>query len=68
LVRTELPQPEAQQITDQINAWRKSTIFRLESPVAGEKLLFETWLCRWNNRVCSAKYVPITKELTFGQR
>lgn len=56
LVRIELPGQQAQRVADDINAWRKGTVFRLNQQRVGKKVLFDHWLCRWNNRVSSAKY------------
>ena len=56
LARIELLQPQAQRVADEIIAWRKSTIFQLDQQRTGRKILFDRWLCRWNNRVCSARY------------
>jgi len=56
LIRTELPKSKVQRVIDEIVTWRKSTVFRLDQHRRGEKLLFGRWICRWNNRVSSAKY------------
>lgn len=56
LVRLELPEEQARRIADEIVAWRKSTIFQLDQQRTGKKVLFDRWLCRWTNRICSAKY------------
>jgi arylsulfatase A-like enzyme len=56
LVRIELAEQEAQVIADDIIAWRKNSIFRLNQQRTGRKVLFDYWHCRWNNRVTSAKY------------
>jgi phosphoglycerol transferase MdoB-like AlkP superfamily enzyme len=56
LARLELPERKAQQIAHKIQAWRKGTVFRIDQQRTGKKTLFEYWLCRWNNRVSSAKY------------
>jgi len=58
LVRMEPPEQQVQKIVDEIVAWRKSTIFQLDQQRSGKKVLFDRWLCRWTNRVCSAKYQP----------
>jgi len=55
-VRIELPQHQAKKIADEIIAWRKNTIFRINQQRTGKKILFDSWLCRWTERVCSAKY------------
>ncbi len=54
----ELPDQQEREITDDILAWREGTIFLLDHQQVGKKTLFDTWLCRWNNRVASAKYRP----------
>jgi arylsulfatase A-like enzyme len=54
----ELPQQHAQAVADEIIAWRRNTIFRLQQKQAGEMALFDSWLCRWNNRIASVKYQP----------
>jgi hypothetical protein len=56
LVRMEVAEQQAQEIADDIIAWRKNSIFRLDQKRAGKKILYESWLCRWTNRVSSAKY------------
>ncbi len=56
LVRLELPEEQAQRIADEIVAWRKSTIFQLDQQRTGKEVLFGRWLCRWTNRICSAKH------------
>ena len=61
LSRTELPEQQATQIADEIIAWRKNSVFRLDQQRTGKKTLFDSWLCRWNNRVSSAKYRPQAK-------
>jgi len=58
LIRTELPEQQATQIADEIIAWRKNSIFQLDQQRTGKKTLFDSWLCRWTNRVSSAKYRP----------
>ncbi len=56
VVRIEMDGQEAQEIADDIIAWRKNSIFRLSQPRTGKKVLFNYWLCRWNDRITSAKY------------
>jgi len=58
LVRIELAEQQGCKIRDEIVAWRKNSIFRLDQQQTGKKVLFGNWRCRWNNRVCSAKYCP----------
>lgn len=59
--RMELSEQQAQKIADEIVSWRKSSIFRIDQQRAGEKMLFDRWLCRWKNRVSSAQFRPETK-------
>ena len=56
LDRVELPEQQARKVADEIIMWRKDNIFRLDQQRTGKKILFDRWLCRWNNRVSSAKY------------
>jgi arylsulfatase A-like enzyme len=56
LVRIELQERQSEQIADEIIAWRQSTIFHIDQQRTGKKMLFDHWLCRWTNRVCTAKY------------
>jgi len=53
--RIELPEQRAQKVADSIISWRKNSIFRIHQQRTGRMTLFEHWLCRWTNRVCSAK-------------
>ena len=56
LARIELTERQMQKVADEINIWRKETVFRPNQVKTGKKLLFDRWLCRWTNRVSSAKY------------
>jgi len=56
LARLELPEEQARRIADEIVEWRKGTTFQLDQQRTGKKVLFDHWLCRWTNRICSAKY------------
>ena len=56
LNRIELSEQQLQKIADDVIMWRKSTIFLIKQKRTGKKLLFDRWLCRWTNRVSSAKY------------
>lgn len=56
LAAMEPPAEQTHRIIEQIASWRKNSIFRLQQLPTGEMALFENWLCRWNNRVSSAKY------------
>jgi phosphoglycerol transferase MdoB-like AlkP superfamily enzyme len=59
---TELPDQQGREIANGLAAWREGTIFLLDHQQAGKKTLFDTWLCRWNNRIASAKYRPNLKK------
>jgi len=56
--RGELSEQQAQRIASEIIAWRKNSIFQLNQQRTGKKKLFDSWLCRWTNRVCTTKYYP----------
>ena len=59
LNRTELQQQQGQEIAEEIFAWRKNSIFRLDRPYVERKILFDSYLCyRRANRVWRAKYQP----------
>jgi hypothetical protein len=69
LVRIELPQQQVREIGNEVIAWRRSTIFRLDQQRTGKKTLFDSWLCRWSNRVCSSKYLDKEhKSITAAER
>ncbi|MHC4206064.1 MAG: sulfatase-like hydrolase/transferase, partial [Planctomycetota bacterium] len=53
--RIELPQQEAEKISEEIVNWRIGTIFRIDQQRTGKKMLFNHWTCRWTDRVSSTK-------------
>jgi len=55
LNRIELPQQKANKMAEEIVAWRKNTVFRIDQQRTGKKELFNYWLCRWTDRVSSTK-------------
>ena len=55
LNRIELPQQRANKMAEEIVAWRKSTVFRIDQQRTGKKELFDHWICRWTDRVSSTK-------------
>jgi len=55
-VRIEVPEQQAKKIADEIIAWRKNNIFRINQQRIGKKLLYDLWLCSWTRRVSSVKY------------
>ena len=66
LAGVELPEQQAGKIAEEIVTWRKNSIFRLNQQRAGKQALFNSWLCRWNNRVCSTRYHPKKKRLLMN--
>ncbi|MHC4432051.1 MAG: LTA synthase family protein [Planctomycetota bacterium] len=56
LARIELTGRRMQDVVEEISAWRRETVFRPSQMKTGTKLLFGRWVCRWTNRVSSAKY------------
>jgi phosphoglycerol transferase MdoB-like AlkP superfamily enzyme len=56
LHKIELPEQRAQAIVDEIIAWQKNSIFRINQHRTGTKTLFNLWLCSWTGRVSSVKY------------
>ncbi len=57
LAGVELPQAEAEKISDEIMAWRKGTIFRPEPGRSGNTELFGAWRWKDNGRVSRLKSV-----------
>ena len=55
---TEVDEQQSQKITDEISAWQRNSIFQVDQQNSGEKTVFDSWLCRWTNRISSAKYSP----------
>jgi len=45
------------QIARDIITWRKNTAFHPHPQSPTRKIIFENWLCQWNNRTPSAKYI-----------
>jgi len=61
LIKIELPGPQAQSIASEIITWRKNSIFQLNQDRAGRKIFFDSWQCRWINRLAWAKRYPEVK-------
>lgn len=59
LARIELSQQKSMIFADEINTWRKNTVFRINQARTGQKVLFDSWICRWTDRISSSK---ITRE------
>jgi glucan phosphoethanolaminetransferase (alkaline phosphatase superfamily) len=58
---TELTEQQGQEIAACLINWRQDSIFLLDQKRLGKKTLFDSWLCRWHNRVASVKYRPKPK-------
>jgi phosphoglycerol transferase MdoB-like AlkP superfamily enzyme len=56
LVRCELEDDEAVKVADEVSEWRKNSIFRINQKKSGKETVFDFWLCRWTDRVSSARY------------
>jgi len=56
LNKIDVSEENAKTIADDIITWRKNTIFQIDQTQSGRKKLFDKWLCRWTQRVSSAKY------------
>jgi phosphoglycerol transferase MdoB-like AlkP superfamily enzyme len=50
LVRIDLPQEQANIISENIINWRDNTIFRINQKQTGSLVLFDEWFCRWADR------------------
>jgi len=60
VVRLEIPEEQAEAIVEEITAWRKNSVFRLDRQCPGEEMLYGRWFCRWTNRVfLRAEYRPL---------
>lgn len=55
--RIELPQQQAEKISEEIVNWRMGTIIRIDQQRTGKKELFNHWICRWTDRVSSTKRI-----------
>jgi len=56
-----LSQTHADQLQLEMAAWKRQSLFKLESP-NGRTWLFQNWKCRWNGRISSAKFRPHTDD------
>lgn len=60
VVQLELPEEQAEAIAEEIAAWRKNSVFRLDRQQPGREMLYGRWFCRWTNRVfLRAEYRPL---------
>jgi phosphoglycerol transferase MdoB-like AlkP superfamily enzyme len=58
LVQIPLEEDHEKALEQQITNWRQQSIFKINQQHTGQKILFDRWLCRWTDRVSSAKYQP----------
>lgn len=56
-----LEENQEKDLEQQITQWRQQSIFKINQQHTGQKILFDRWLCRWTDRVSSAKYQPNQK-------
>jgi lipoteichoic acid synthase len=56
LLQMEPPDDDKAQIAQEIIEWRKNSLFWPPQERSGQKILFGSWLCRWNNRTGLSKY------------
>jgi len=54
----EISRQQAERIIGDITNWRRDSFFRIDQRKTGQKRLFDHWLCRWTDRISSAKYKP----------
>ncbi len=57
LNRIYLFEDRAQEVMEDVIAWRESTILKIDQNKTGRKLLFNKWQCRWTNRISSSRFV-----------
>jgi arylsulfatase A-like enzyme len=55
LERIELASEQAQEVARNVTSWRENSVFKIKQNKAGRKALYDNWICRWTNRVSSAK-------------
>jgi arylsulfatase A-like enzyme len=56
LIKKGLPEQEAGEISKEITKWRRGTILKIKQERTGRKVLFDNWICKWNDRDATAKY------------
>jgi len=50
------PEGQAERLSSEIVQWRRNTIFRLHQEDTGQKVLFGSWLSKWNGRISTVRY------------
>lgn len=58
----ELPAEQITKAAEEIEAWRKGTIMRINQEKTGQKMLYDRWLCDWTNRVSRSKYMKESRD------
>ena len=56
-----LDEQQALKIGEDITEWRNNSFFRINQQKTGQKTLFDNWLCRWNDRISTAKFQGTSK-------
>ncbi|MBN2316649.1 MAG: LTA synthase family protein [Sedimentisphaerales bacterium] len=56
-VGIELPTEQIMKAAEEIASWRKGTIIRINQERTGKKMLYDSWLCGWTNRISYSKYI-----------
>ena len=56
LKNIEISQEKSQNIRDEVLLCRKSTLLSFNKDERGQKVLFDRWICRYTEKLCSAKY------------
>lgn len=53
----DFPRERALELSEEIIAWRRGTIFRMDEDARGETILFDAWHSRWSGRTSKVKYI-----------
>ncbi|HUV41238.1 MAG TPA: LTA synthase family protein [Sedimentisphaerales bacterium] len=59
--RFELTASQTGEIVKDITRWRRDSMFNAGRRQTGENVFYGSWHCRWDGRVCSARYRPAQK-------
>jgi arylsulfatase A-like enzyme len=53
----QLSEVKTKHLVDKLVHWSKNTIFQINQKKTGSRIIFDRWSCRWNDRICSAKFL-----------
>jgi len=56
LTRLDVSQQQAVEIANDVLTWRENSVFKIIQTPKGEKKLYDNWSCRWEGRICLARY------------